>query len=123
MAQLRRSECPKFTRYELDRAPPFLGSFTPTNGDRRNPKHCDFRQSKGLPTMNSAEVCSKSGVPKGAAANTITVATEEGYVKLPVHAKGSVSELSYAPQVSTLELVTHAYPDTSLSATPLRFYP
>lgn len=123
MAQRRRSEWRPFTRYKEDMTPPFIGTFTPTIGDHPNAKNCVYKKSTDIPTMNSAVVCSITGISKGTPGQTVTVATEEGYVKLPIVTKGSFPEQSFSPQVSTLELVTHATDnDTALLEKRIRYY-
>lgn len=100
-------------------APPFIGSFTATKA-----AHPNGPDEPVLPTMKSAVVCQRTGELKCVPSRTVTVATEEGYVKLPKASRGHFQELSYTPTIGTLERVTHGVGlDTSLINKPLRFYP
>lgn len=139
MSQLTFSDDVRFSEYKPHMIPQFHGGFTPVESLRPNPwyptpmsessRRYEGRtiagekpkyNSNGVPTMNSAAVCPRSGVGKGPTRKYDTFYTPEGNVKLPRQLP-EVLPCHFLPTSTSLEIATHAI-DTRLHAPPPRFY-
>lgn len=138
MSQVKFADSIDWRTYRPYMVPRYHGKFTPVETYRVNPwyptpnsevsRRYEGRAIAGekpkyknsTPEMNSAELCRRSGIGKGAPKQYETFCTPEGNVNLPRQFQETVPD-HFLPTSSSLEVATRAV-DTRLAAPPARYF-